>query len=82
MWSNVDAEELAALSRLAMKWGQKNRAVASTVKGLVEVHDYAQVAVIFVPRIQTTVDIIRKTKQPRKPRVKKEKDTHADYPGM
>ncbi len=73
VWTNLDDEEIAALTRVMMRFGQHNAAAAAVVRGAIEARDYIDVGMIFVPRVQKTVDIMRETAQPRAPRVRKEK---------
>ncbi len=73
VWTNLDDEEIAALTRVMMRFGQHNAAAAAVVRGAIEARDYIDVGMIFVPRVQKTVEIMRETAQPRAPRVRKEK---------
>ncbi len=73
VWTNLDYEEIAALTRVMMRFGQHNAAAAAVVRGAIEARDYIDVGMIFVPRVQKTVEIMRETAQPRAPRVRKEK---------
>ncbi len=70
IWSDLDDEEIAALTRVMMRFGQHNEAAASVVRGVVESQDYITVGAIFVPRVTETVKIMRETAQPRTPRLK------------
>lgn len=70
VWSNLDEEEIAALTRVMMRFGQHNEAAAATVRGVVEGRDYIDVGMIFVPRVQATVQIMRETAQPKQSRRK------------
>jgi len=71
VWTNLDDEEIAALTRVMMRFGQHNAAAAAVVRGAIEAHDYVDVGMIFVPRIQKTVEIIRETNVPKPPRIRK-----------
>jgi hypothetical protein len=73
VWTNLDEEEIQALTRVMMRFGQHNEAAAAMVRGAIEMRDYVDVGMIFVPRVQKTVDIIRETRVPKPPRVRKEK---------
>jgi hypothetical protein len=64
IWSDVDDEELAALTRLAIRWGRHNTYVAAGVRGTVDSADYVAVGTVFAPRIRQTVEIMRKTRKP------------------
>jgi hypothetical protein len=70
VWSNLDEEEIAALTRVMMRFGQHNEAAAVTVRGIIEGRDYIDVGMIFIPRVQQTVQIMRETAQPKQPRRK------------
>lgn len=78
IWSNLDQEEIDALTRVMMRFGQHNAAAAATVRGVVEGRDYMTVGMIFVPRVTATVEAIRETAQPRAPRERKSKKSYAD----
>lgn len=65
IWSNLDTEEIEKLTKIMLKWGQRNEAAAAVVRATVESSDYIAVASIFVPRIKSTVDTYKKTRKPR-----------------
>ena len=65
VWTNFDEKEMSRLTKLAMRWGQKNRVVAAAVRGTTESADYVAVGSMFLPRFQETVRIYRETKQER-----------------
>lgn len=65
IWSDLDDEETEKLTKLMLRWGQRNAAVATVTRGVVESSDYIAVASIFVPRIKQTVDIMKQTHTPR-----------------
>jgi len=71
VWTDIDEEEIAALTRVMMRFGQHNEAAAAVVRGAIELRDYVDVGVVFAPRIQKTVEIIRETQIPKPPRVRK-----------
>jgi hypothetical protein len=71
IWTNLDEEELAAMTRVMMRWGQHNEIVAAGVRGVIESRDYIVVGTLFVPRVQKTVEIVRDTRLPKQPRIKK-----------
>jgi hypothetical protein len=71
VWTNIDDEEIAALTRVMMRFGQHNEAAAAVVRGAIELRDYVDVGVVFAPRIQKTVEIIRETHVPKAPRQRK-----------
>ena len=70
VWSDLDTEEVEALTRVMMRFGQHNAAAAATVRGVVEGQDYLTVGAIMVPRIGETVRIMRETSMPKQPRVR------------
>lgn len=65
VWSDLDTEELQALTRVMMKWGQHNETAATVVRGVIDASDYVAVGTVFVPRIKRTVEIMRETRKPR-----------------
>jgi len=71
VWSDIDDEELAALTRVMMRWGQHNEIVAGAVRGAIELHDYTDVGVVMIPRAMKTVEIIRETRVSKPPRQRK-----------
>lgn len=50
-----------------LKGGQRNPVMAATVRGMVDLHVYAVVGMMFAPRIQKTVQALRETPNAGKP---------------
>jgi hypothetical protein len=65
IWSDLDSEEVEKLTKIMLKWGQRNATAATVVRGVVDSSDYVAVASVFIPRVKSTVDIMRKTRRPR-----------------
>jgi hypothetical protein len=65
VWTDVDTEELEALTRIMLRWGQHNETAATVVRGVIDASDYVEVGTVFVPRLKRTVDIMRETRKPR-----------------
>jgi hypothetical protein len=65
IWTDIDAEELEALTRIMLRWGQHNETAATVVRGVIDASDYVAVGTVFVPRIKRTVEIMRETRKPR-----------------
>ena len=65
VWSDVDVDELEAISTLCIKWASKHAALATVVDAVVESADYIEVITVLAPRINKTVEIMRKTHRPR-----------------
>lgn len=65
VWSDLDTEEIEALTRIMLKWGQHNETAATVVRGVIDASDYVEVGTIFIPRITHTVQIMRETHKPR-----------------
>lgn len=61
IWSNLDEEEIGALTGIWVKWGKKNPYVAEAARAAIEYSDYVQVGILFYPRIRKTVMIMRET---------------------
>ncbi len=68
VWGDLDTEENEALAKVLLRWSQRNAAVATTTRAIVESRDYIQVGTIFAPRIKRTVAIMRETRKPIKRR--------------
>lgn len=71
IWSDVDAEEIEALTRVMLRWGQRNEVAAATVRGVVESSDYIAVGTVFIPRVSRTVKVMRETRKPPVRRVQR-----------
>jgi hypothetical protein len=71
IWGNLDDEEIAALTRVMMRFGQHNEVAAATVRGLVEGRDYVDAGMIFGPRLAMSRQIYIETQPPKQPRVRK-----------
>lgn len=71
IWSDLDQEEMEALTRVFMKFGQNNPAAAVVVRGVVESRDYLTAAFLFGPRIEKTRQILVETHVPKQPRGRK-----------
>lgn len=65
VWSDFDEQEAARLAKVAFRWGQKNKLVASSVRVVTEAGDYIAVGTMFAPRFVKTVEIYRETRKPR-----------------
>lgn len=65
VWSDLDTEEIEALTRIMLKWGQHNETAATVVRGVIDASDYVEVGTLFIPRITQTVKIMRETHKPR-----------------
>lgn len=72
VWSDVDTEEVEALTRLLLRGAQQNELVAVAVDGILDSADYISVATVFGPRIKRTVDIMKATRKPRAKRTQHE----------
>lgn len=65
IWSDLDEEEAEKLTKLMLRWGQRNPVAASVTRGIVESSDYIAAASIFVPRVKRSVEIYKATRTPR-----------------
>ena len=63
IWSDVDDDELEALTRLMLKAGKRSPAAAAVVRATVESRDYIVTAAIVGPRVKKTFEIVRATHQ-------------------
>lgn len=68
IWSDIDEDEVKALSHILTRWSMRSGVVANVTRGIVESADYIAVGAIFAPRINRTVKIMRETRLPRKKR--------------
>lgn len=73
VWTDLDTEEIEALTRIMLKWGQHNETAATVVRGVIDASDYVKVGTVLIPRVTRTVQIMRET---RKPRVKRGQQQH------
>lgn len=64
IWSDVDEDELQALTRILVKGGKRNPTMAAVSRGIVDSRDYIVTAAIVVPRVKKTFDVVRKTHRP------------------
>lgn len=68
VWSNLDEDEIEALTRIMIKGSKKSPAMAAITRAAVDSRDYVVTAAIVVPRAKKTLDIVRKTHRPAKKR--------------
>ena len=71
VWSNLDEEEIDALTRIMIKAGRHNPTMAAISRAAVDSRDYVVTAAIVVPRAKKTLDIVRQTHRPAKRRGQK-----------
>lgn len=57
-------KEISTLVKVMLKGGQHSPGMATVVRGLIDSHDYIAVATILVPRIRSSVKIMRDTHRP------------------
>ena len=66
IWSDVDREEVESLARIMLRRGERSPAAASMVRAVVNGSDYINAAVIVLPRVIKTADILSKTGKKQK----------------
>jgi len=68
IWTNLDDKEMARLTKVMLKWGQKSKVGAAVTRGVVESSDYIAVGSMIAPRFMQTVEQYRETRRPRRSR--------------
>lgn len=63
IWSNLDDDEIEALTKIMLKAGKRSPAAAAVVRATVESRDYIVTAAIVAPRVRKTFVIVRATHQ-------------------
>lgn len=63
VWGDLTEMEAAVLARIMIRRGQKNAAAAEMVRTLVNGDDYIQSALIVVPRIIKTTEVLRSSRR-------------------
>ncbi len=71
VWSDVDSEEMEALTRIIMKRAKRYGIVAEGVRALVDSADYITAGAISLPRLKRTAEILRETRQVRPSRLQR-----------
>jgi hypothetical protein len=67
VWSNCDDEELDKVTDVFLRGAQRSPLLATVVRETVNTHDYIVVGMVFLPRLQETVSVLRtaRAKNPR-----------------
>jgi hypothetical protein len=68
VWSDLDEDEIAALTRILLRSGRHNPTMAAIARGAVNSRDYIVTVAIVAPRVKRTFDIVRRTHRPPKKR--------------
>lgn len=62
VWSNCDDEELDKVTDVFLRGAQRSPILATVVRETVNTHDYIVVGMVFLPRLQETVGVLRKAR--------------------
>lgn len=63
IWSNVAEDDMQSLVNILLKMGQKSPAAATMTRVAVDGSDYVTVGLMFAPRFNSTVQIVRSARQ-------------------
>lgn len=66
IWSNITDFEAETQAKLMIKRGMSNVYAAETVRKFIAMKDYISVGVMYLPRIQLTVDVLRIAEEDRR----------------
>lgn len=66
IWSDISREEAETLARIMLRRGERSASAATMVRAVVNGNDYIDAAVIVVPRVIKTADVMQKSRKPKK----------------